>query len=279
MLQRKYRVSHSFFDFLCALCRSNSAIGVAIVIACSSSAAHSGETLRLTTRPNVTTSVFWSPNPNPNAKATLLLFPGGNGGYGRVEGGVATSRNFLVRSATLFRERGFNVAIFGRPSDQPDLDWDKRVSAEHIADIGAVIAHLKTLSDKPVWLVGTSRGTVSATAAALALDKKDIAGVVLSATVTNTKFVGAVPRQNVSALQMPVLLYHHADDACRACNPNDLSWLFRQLKNAAPKRLMIVRGGEGATGDPCEAEHHHGFIGMESRAVDDIASWILAPTP
>jgi hypothetical protein len=152
------------------------------------------------------------------------------------------------------------------------------VSAEHVADIGAVIAHLKTLSDKPVWLIGTSRGTVSATAAALALGKKDIAGIVLSATVTNTKFVGAVPRQDVGALQMPVLLYHHADDACRACNPNDLSWLFRQLKNATPKRLMIVRGGEGATGDPCEAEHHHGFIGMESKAVDDITSWILAPT-
>jgi hypothetical protein len=82
-----------------------------MVIAFSSSAAHSGETLRLTTRPNVTTSVFWSLNSNANTKATLLLLPGGGGGYGRVENGVATSRNFLVRSATLFRERGFNVPI------------------------------------------------------------------------------------------------------------------------------------------------------------------------
>jgi hypothetical protein len=245
----------------------------------SSTIAHSGETLRIATRPNVTTTVFWSPNTASNAKPTLLLFPGGSGGYGRVESGEPKSQNFLVRSSALFRERGFNVAIFGKPSDQTDLDWETRIGANHIVDIRAVVAHLKSLRDAPIWLVGTSRGTVSATAAALALNQKDIAGIVLTATVTNRKFVGAVPRQDVAALRLPVLLYHHAEDACKACNPADLPWLFRQLGNASPKRMMLVRGGEGASGDVCEALHHHGFIGMEAQAVADISNWIVAPTP
>jgi hypothetical protein len=27
-------------------------------------------------------------------------------------------------------------------------------------------------------------------------------------------------------------------------------------------------------GDPCEARHHHGYIGMEQEAVDLVAAWI-----
>jgi pimeloyl-ACP methyl ester carboxylesterase len=242
-----------------------------------SALANSGETLWLTTRPNVATAVFWWPN--PDAKATLLLFPGGSGGYGGVVDGLPRSRNFLVRSTAMLRNHGFNVAIFGKPRDQPELNWDVRVGRDHLTDVRAVVAHLKTLSDKPVWLVGTSAGTVSATAAAIAMPQGEIAGLVLTATVTNRKFASAVPLQNVEALRYPVLLYHHADDACKACNPADMPWLFRQLTNASPKRLMLVRGGEGASGDVCEAMHYHGFIGMEAKAVADISNWIIAPTP
>jgi pimeloyl-ACP methyl ester carboxylesterase len=237
--------------------------------------AKAGETIRVATRPHVTTTVYWWPH--SEAAATLLLFPGSDG-YGGVAAGLPKGRNFLVRSTSLFRERGFNVAIFGRSNDQSVLDWETRIGNDHIADIRAVVAHIKILSNKPVWLVGTSRGTVSATAAALAMTPEEIAGLVLTATVTHRKFAGAPPRQNVEALRYPVLLYHHADDACKICNPADMPWLFRQLTHASPKRLMLVRGGEGASGDVCEALHHHGFFGMETQAVADIANWIRSPT-
>ena len=37
-------------------------------------------------------------------------------------------------------------------------------------------------------------------------------------------------------------------------------------------------GGTGASGEPCEALHYHGYIGMEKETVDQIVSWIRQPT-
>jgi len=49
------------------------------------------------------------------------------------------------------------------------------------------------------------------------------------------------------------------------------------LKNAPIKKTIMVSGGSGATGNPCEPLHYHGFAGMQDEAVDRIAEWILAP--
>jgi hypothetical protein len=126
-----------------------------------------GQAVDVPTRAGVTTSVYWAEA--PGARATVLLFPGGDGGFGRVEGGRATGRNFLVRAVPLFLARGMNVAVFGRPSDKPELDYADRVAEPHLADVERVLEHLRTRSGAPVWLVGTSRGSVSATAAAIRL--------------------------------------------------------------------------------------------------------------
>ena len=62
------------------------------------SVAHAEGTLfKVPTRPDVKATLFWEPV--EGAKATVLLFPGGGGGFGKVEDGKATSNNFLVRSA------------------------------------------------------------------------------------------------------------------------------------------------------------------------------------
>ena len=79
-----------------------------------------GTLFKVPTRDGVTTTLFWEPA--PDAKATVFLFPGGAGGFGKVEAGKATGLNFLVRSEPHFIACGFNVAIFGRPSDSQDLD-------------------------------------------------------------------------------------------------------------------------------------------------------------
>ena len=48
------------------------------------------------------------------------------------------------------------------------------------------------------------------------------------------------------------------------------------LVNATRKELILLDGGSGAGGNPCEAMHHHGFIGQEKEAVTRITSWIRA---
>ena len=126
-------------------------------------------------------------------------------------------------------------------------------------------------------MVGTSRGTVSVTAAAI--DMPDaMAGMVLTSSVVSYKKPGAVPKQDLERIKVPVLVLHHTKDACQWCLPHEVPAILRGLKNAQTKKEIMVNGGENPTGNACEALHWHGFIGMEREAVDLVANWIKAPT-
>lgn len=114
-----------------------------------------GTLFKVPTREGITTTLFWEAA--PDAKATVVLLPGGGGGFGQVEDGKATSNNFLVRSEAFFVANGFNVAIFGRPNDSQDLDYADRISDTHLIDLHKVLAFVKQKADVPVWIVGTSQ--------------------------------------------------------------------------------------------------------------------------
>jgi len=234
-----------------------------------------GMLFKVPTREGVTTTLFWEPV--PDAKATVLLIPGGAGGFGKVEDGKAMGQNFLVRSEPFFIANGFNVAIFGRPSDSQDLDYADRISDTHMADVRKVLAFVKRKADVPVWIVGTSRGTISATATAINLPG-EMAGVALTSSVVSYKKPGAVPKQDLDRIKVPVLVLHHTKDACPLCQPFEVPAILRGLKNAPVKKEIMVSSGENPTGNVCEALHWHGFIGAEREAVDLIANWIKAPT-
>ncbi len=234
------------------------------------------ETLQLETRTGVQIPVYYIKK--EDAIATIILLPGGAGGFGRLEGGMPSGRNFLVRTRDYFAAAGFNVAVMGRVSDMNSLDYADRIAAEHREDIEKLVDYMNADTKLPVWLVGTSRGTVSATAAAIAFGNNKLAGIVLTASVVNTKKPGAVPSQNLEAIRIPVLVLHHEKDACKVCSPLDVPAIIRGLRNAPIKKLIMVSAGDNPTGDPCEHQHHHGFIGMEKTAVMLITDWIRQPT-
>jgi dienelactone hydrolase len=235
-----------------------------------------GELVKVPTRPDIITNVFW--HETPNAKATVLIFTGGGGGFGRIENGLPTSGNFLVRSAQHWIDEGFNYAVFGKPTDMPDLDFATRVSASHLRDIDSVLTWLKTKTRTPIWIVGTSRGTISTVYALINLKDPQIAGGVLTASVVSYKKVGAVPTQDLAKVTVPMLVFHHEQDACEICRPQEVPAVMRGLSNAPIKKLMMVNGGANPTGPACEAQHYHGFIGMEREAVASIAQWMRHPT-
>ena len=212
------------------------------------------------------------------ATATLFILPGGSGSLAMKQG-VPTSRNFLVRTRDEFAAAGFNVALVGKPTDHEDLDSGFRSSAAHVEDLRIIIESLRKDLGKPVWLVGTSRGTISAAAAAIVLDPASIAGIVLSSTVTNGKQFTPVPGLSLGEIRVPVLVMHHRLDACRSCVPGETGRVMGGLTRAPVKKLILVEGGGGASGDACEALHYHGYIGMEKEAVATIAGWIRDPRP
>lgn len=220
--------------------------------------------------------VFWMPR--DGATATVMLMPGGNGGFGHIVDGQPNGGNFLVRSREYFADQGFNVAVVGRPSDLEDLDYSYRISDEHIGDLKKAVEAIKQLAPQPVWIVGTSRGTVSTAAAAVAFGNEQLAGIVLTSSVVNVRKPGAVPSQDIGKIRIPVLVFHHEKDSCVHCRPDEVRWIMRGLKNAPIKKQIMVNGGANPTGDACAGQHWHGFIGMEKESVDIISNWIKSPT-
>lgn len=233
------------------------------------------EMLRLPTRPGVTVPVFYMKQ--AGATATIILLPGGAGGIGRVRGGEPTSMNFLVRARNHFAQAGLNVALMDRPSDINDLDAAARVSPPHLQDIRAVVDHLKADTGLPVWLAGTSRGTISAAAAAVNFGNDHLAGVVLTSSIVAPMLPGSVQTQELGLVRIPVLVVHHEQDACRLCRPAQVPTILARLTNTTTKKLVMMQGGDAPRGDPCEAMHYHGFIGIEKEAVQVITDWIRNP--
>jgi hypothetical protein len=238
-----------------------------------SMAAQAGELLKIPTREGIRTTLVW--HETPNAKITVLVLSGGEGGFGRVENGLPTSGNFLIRTAQHWIDQGFNYAAFGKPSDMDELE---RNSDAHLVDLKATVKFLKSKTNTPIYVIGTSRGTISATRMLIDDPDSNIAGGVLTASLVGYKNEGAVPRQDLSKIKVPILVYHHKQDACVHCLPHEVPAVIRGLKNAPIKKLMMVDGGSNPQGNPCHGQHWHGFIGMEKEAVGHIADWIRKPT-
>ena len=246
-----------------------------IAVLCSLAASAADRLVGMETRPGIRVS-YWLME-RPGATATVMLLPGGDGGIGYVKGQEPRSRNFLVRSRELFAAEGFNVAVVGRPSDKDDMDLAFRASRDNVEDLRIIAERLRGQLGVPVWLVGTSRGTVSAAAAAAALDPPAIAGIVLTSSVTYSKSQPAVPTLPLMDIRVPVLVMHHKRDACRDCDPREAHLITDRLTNAPVKKLLLVDGGGDPSGPVCEPMHYHGYIGMEREAVKAIAGWIRDP--
>ena len=233
--------------------------------------------IRLETRLGIIVPVFYMKR--DTATATVILLPGGAGGFGQLVDGKPSGKNFLVRSRDYFADAGLNVAVMGRASDKNDLDYADRISPEHMQDIKSLVEFLKKDTGLPVWLVSTSRGTVSATAAAISFGNDSLAGIVLTSSVVSYKKTGAVPSQDLEKIRVPVLVLHHEKDGCKICAPHEVPAIIKGLKNAPVKKQILVSGGENPTGDPCGALHYHGFISMEKSTVDLITAWLKSPSP
>jgi hypothetical protein len=239
--------------------------------------AHAAEVVDLPTRPGVTQRLLVLQP--ADSRAVLILLTGGDGRTGiAADGNLERRGNFLVRSRELFVSQGFTVVLPDTPSDRGDLDGFFRDSAEHFADVGAAVRWAHEKFGQPVWLVGTSRGTQSAAAAALALQGAAAPdGLVLTSTVLARGARSPVTARPVNEmplgeLAMPVLVVHHAQDPCGVCDPARLPALMAMLPPA--RSQLITQTGGRSVGPACEPRSYHGYNGIEERVAADIAGWI-----
>jgi alpha-beta hydrolase superfamily lysophospholipase len=160
-----------------------------------------------------------------------------------------------------------------------------RSGADHAKDLAAVIADVRRrVPRKPVWLVGTSRGSISAANVAARLQgEQGPDGVVLTSSVTRNAMAGpsasrdAVFDVDLDAIRVPALVVSHRGDACDYSSPAEQPRIVSKMSNAPRKELLMFQGGDPPRGDPCEPYAAHGFIGIEDEVVGAIADWILKP--
>jgi pimeloyl-ACP methyl ester carboxylesterase len=232
-----------------------------VVLLLLSAGAQAEERVNLSTRPGVTQPVYVTPAPEP--VATAILFPGGNGVY------AALRQNFLVRIVPDLVRQGLSVVVVDAPSDQAGgMTWPFREGAEHARDIGAVIDFAKTRSPVPVWLIGTSTGTISAANGAAAARKR-ISGLVLTSSVW-ARGIAAVPLERIV---VSVLIVHNRDDGCPESPFAGVDPGMARLTNAPVRQFLPVSGGVSRS-SACQALSPHGYFGIEQNVVPAIVEFI-----
>ena len=238
------------------------------------------EIVTLQTRPGVTQSYFLTSVPKDLGAVTILFSGSGGLIQLRSENGQPkfNQGNFLVRSRAEFVKRGVVAGILDAPSDQQGgwgMTDEFRLGDMHFVDVSAVAGDLaKRFPGTPVFLVGTSRGTISAAATGARLGE-GVAGVVLTSTMfrpASRKSQEPGPglsKFDFATIKAPILFVHHASDQCDVTPYSDAARLSDQYP------LISISGGAPPRSGPCDAFSAHGYLGKEAETVEQIVNWML----
>lgn len=252
---------------------------VACGLASPATAAPRESVVSVPSRPGVTQG-FFLVEPEGAARAIAVVFVGGDGET-KLNDKRPTNLNgnFLMRVKDQLSTAGLILAYPDVPSDLKGRGLgDFRVNERHGEDIAAVVKALKARNDLPVFLIGTSRGTISAANGGGRLPPGQIAGVILTSTVTERsknkqRPVFDTPLDKITA---PVLVMSHKDDTCYVTPPSDIPRLLRAMAASPRKDSLLLSGGLPAKSDPCEAFAAHGFYGIEEEATKAMTDWITS---
>lgn len=251
---------------------------LAVVLPLSAAWAADEEVRTIPARPGITES-FLLLRPAGAPVASVIIFAGGDGNLAMTADGIGQLQgNFLVRTRMRWVREGFLVAVLDQPSDRKNGLWNFRTTAEHATDVKQAIAAMREIARAPVWLVGTSMGSLSAANAAARLTEGGPDGIVLTSSVTETSKMSyeTTRHAGLGDIHGPTLVVHHKDDGCRASPYSGAEDILKALKRAPVKELMVFEGGSPAISAPCEAKAAHGYLGIEAKVVSAIGAWIRA---
>ena len=251
------------------------ALFLLVAALCAAAPLGAQELVTLTPRPGVTLPFFIANMGKVQPRAAALMMIGGGGGIRlRMEGGKVSfgQQNFLPRARREFIAGGILPVILDNPTDQQagyGMTDEFRASAEHTADLRAVIAEVKRrYPGMPVFLVTTSRSTISAAHQARAIGG-ELSGAVLTSSLFYIKQQPVLAVFDFSTVKIPLLFVHHRGDACPSTPYRDAEKLGRTYP------LITVEGGKTPETGPCDPLAPHGYYGKEAETVAAIAAWML----
>lgn len=218
------------------------------------------------------------PSVQSGGAVTLLLLAGGAGHVDLDARGCPQKLkgNSLLRSVPLFNAAGFGTAVVDAPSDFQGEDGlgGFRVDPRHAKEIGQVVAELRARTQGAVWVVGTSRGAISAANAATRLQGLGAPdGLVLTSALMAGQSGARKPwvAQSVfdlplEEIRMPLLMVGHAADTCVRSPPALMERVVARTRSQR-QQVVIVSGGPSRPApkglDACEGRTPHGFEDQE----------------
>lgn len=238
------------------------------------------EVITVPTPRGVTVNVLLTGD-SAGASANLMLLIGGGGVLRLNPGQPGTrSRNFLTRSRDLFAAGGYLAASVDAPSDRLSRDGldGFRMTPEHADDLAAVAKALAARNGKPVVVVGTSRGSVSAGNAAIRIGPDVIRAAVLTSSLTDRgRKPDSLKEMDMTRAQVPVFFLHNTGDECRFTLLSSVRTIQTRMRQAnLTTDLAVVSSSRKSVDDPCQAMTPHGYLGIEQQAVDAILGWVAA---
>jgi hypothetical protein len=220
----------------------------------------------------------------------FVLLPGGTGLIDLDAGGCprALRGNSLIRAIPELHKGGAVTALIDAPAEwrgQHGLSTF-RMEPGHAEALGVAIKALRETYRAPVWLLGTSRGAISAANAASRLAGAAAPdGVILTSPVSqgargNLPFVAQdVFQLPLARIAVPLLALGHAGDTCVRSPPANVPRIAEAAAASPRKAATIMTGGPGATPgqtglEACEGRSPHGFADQEAEMTAHILRFV-----
>jgi hypothetical protein len=204
----------------------------------------------------------------------IIMMPGGSGEVDiENDGDMRHGDNFVVRTRDLWVARGYAVVI----ADALDHENMRglRSSPQYAGVVDALVEFARGKVTGPVFLLGTSQGSIAAMNGAAHARPGQLAGVVLTESVSRlggsheTVFDADPADVRVSALVVA-----NRDDACDVAPPSDAPKIARSMTKAPDVRVLYVSGGVNRSRKACGSLTPHGYYGIEQSVVTQIADWM-----
>jgi hypothetical protein len=212
--------------------------------------------------------------PKHGMRGIIVMFPGGAGDVGiERDGTIRHDDNFVVRTRELWAQRGYGVVIVDAIDHQSMRG--KRSTQEYAAVTQKILAFAHSVSNVPVWVMGTSQGSIAAMNAASHAGHQELAGVMLTESVSvlgkSHETVFDARPQDVRA---PALVVANRDDQCSIAPPSKAHEIADSMRNT-PSTVLFVEGGIVKSSNGCSSLSPHGYWGIDGQVVDDIDKWML----
>ena len=171
-----------------------------------------------------------------NINANLIGIIGGKG----MKNEVGKSKNFLIRYKNNFVEKGIAFYLFPNVNSATKASYPRRISEDRIGRLNELVKYISSINDKPIFIIGFSRGAVDAGFYAKKYPES-ISGIILASGIykndSNKAKKFSMEKIIGKKIKVDTLIVHHEKDVCRVTQYKYAKSFFKNLK--APKKNLL----------------------------------------